>query len=553
MRGQTAMLRIRPYSLALFKPKSADADQPKKVFGRSLSDFESYVHSDGQPLWPAERELLEACRKGEPAKPDDPRPEKRLDDNRLRAGFVRFLLLGGDDRAPVHERGVFVAGRFIEGDLDLEACTVDYIMQLKCCVLDRIVIEQATLKSVDLSGSSAKGVSGDGAHVRGDFFMSTGFVNHGRIRLLNARIDGDLDLQDAILDSQTRPGVDTQETEALIFDSAQIDGQLNLQNLSAQGAVRFNVAAIKGDADFADAKITGRRIEEIEKWGFNESHGPIAICAHQARIGGRLFLLKMAGCTGQIRLMHAKCAILVDDDSLIPRAGEPSTPDRLVLNGFIYDSLYPTSPVEAKTRIRWLELQPEKALKGDFRPQPWTQLASVLRGMGYEEAAKDISIEREKRQSQTLNWGAWLFHWLYGRLTSYGYRPQRIGVFVFIVWLVCAIIYHHAYRGDGIIPVDQSKISRFSPWAYSVDFILPVVSLGQSREWKPNVPSEWRDQNPPKPNADPPPKPRVARLWLGWIDSGVVARWTTWIETVLGWIGGFSLVAFLSGLAKRDK
>ncbi len=43
---------------------------------------------------------------------------------RLRAGFLRFLCLGGDDAAPVHERRLEVHGAYVDEDLDLSGCTV---------------------------------------------------------------------------------------------------------------------------------------------------------------------------------------------------------------------------------------------------------------------------------------------------------------------------------------------------------------------------------------------------------------------------------------------
>src|SRR3546814_2310360 len=74
----------------------------KRVFGRSLSDFGT--------LWPAEDALLECSRIGAPTVISETRPEAETKTNRVRAAFVRFLALGGDEQAPVHENGVELQG-----------------------------------------------------------------------------------------------------------------------------------------------------------------------------------------------------------------------------------------------------------------------------------------------------------------------------------------------------------------------------------------------------------------------------------------------------------
>ena len=66
---------------------------PLKPAGRTLAEF--------QPLKPAEQKLLEACRQGTGARISDKRPETATDNNTVRAAFLRFLALGGDEQAPL--------------------------------------------------------------------------------------------------------------------------------------------------------------------------------------------------------------------------------------------------------------------------------------------------------------------------------------------------------------------------------------------------------------------------------------------------------------------
>jgi hypothetical protein len=57
-------------------------------------------------LLPAELKVLEACAKGEIASIGKDRPAQKTAENEVRGGFMRFLALGGDERASMHEKGL---------------------------------------------------------------------------------------------------------------------------------------------------------------------------------------------------------------------------------------------------------------------------------------------------------------------------------------------------------------------------------------------------------------------------------------------------------------
>src|SRR5712692_9237120 len=84
--------------------------------GRSLVDF-------GE-LGAAEKRLLDACAVGRIAQLAAKQPVAESVDNRVRAEFLRFLALGGDEGSVVHEKGVQLVGGWVLGDLDLEFCDV---------------------------------------------------------------------------------------------------------------------------------------------------------------------------------------------------------------------------------------------------------------------------------------------------------------------------------------------------------------------------------------------------------------------------------------------
>jgi len=88
-----------------------------KPTGRTLTEF--------QELHPAEEKLLDACRHGVFADISKERPKKASDANTVRAGFLRFLTLGGDEQNPLHEQGLELRGAWIvEGELDLSGARI---------------------------------------------------------------------------------------------------------------------------------------------------------------------------------------------------------------------------------------------------------------------------------------------------------------------------------------------------------------------------------------------------------------------------------------------
>jgi hypothetical protein len=84
---------------------------PLVAHGRSLGDFE--------PLLPGEQCLLLICRQGVGHSFGTGCPRCVATWPRVRVTFMRFLLLGGDEQAPVHERGVCLWGALVDGALDL--------------------------------------------------------------------------------------------------------------------------------------------------------------------------------------------------------------------------------------------------------------------------------------------------------------------------------------------------------------------------------------------------------------------------------------------------
>lgn len=120
----------------------------KRANGRSLADFGELLH--------AEKILLASCALGGVAWIGDVVPTDGSDPNKLiRASFLRFLLLGGDEQAPVHEKGVQLSGAWIQDQLSIENCLLPYGMKLLMCKFDEpIIAKDAHVAGLlNLSGS----------------------------------------------------------------------------------------------------------------------------------------------------------------------------------------------------------------------------------------------------------------------------------------------------------------------------------------------------------------------------------------------------------------
>jgi hypothetical protein len=352
---------------------------------------------------------------------------------------------------------------------------------------------------------------------------------------------------------------------ALSVDHAVIAGSVFFdEQFKATGHVRLIGAQIGGDLSC--------------RGGYFECKTNTALSAERATIKGTLFLCELANSPSAVSLAYAKIGQLFDDAT--------SWGNNLYLEGFQYDSIAGSAPIDAKTRIAWLDKQ-SRSHSGldknsqEFRPQPWRQLQKVLREMGHIEEARKVAIAFEHRlryvnligiaptQNRLLNWLYRIFvrgvHWLFWILTGYGYRPLRLVAWTAVIWLACGAFYWTAALEQGVFAPSNPLVfqnekyvdcksskspgvgawylcaalpeeyTTFSPLAYSLDVILPLVDLQQERDWAPLIPT--------------PKAFRWNEFWT--FDINHVTRLVIWFETLFGWVASLLLVAIVSGLAKR--
>jgi uncharacterized protein YjbI with pentapeptide repeats len=327
----------------------------------------------------------------------------------------------------------------------------------------------------------------DSASIGGPLFMREGAefadvnLNGAKIAsqlsLVGARVTGTLDMESTSVGGHLlmHEGAEFAEVNLL---GAQIAGQLSLIGAKVIGRLTMHVASIGGDLLLRDAQFS----EPIElfftKIGGNmDLRGATLIGLHLsgARLEGELHLaspswLPIWSDGASLAMRNTRVGAVQDE----PRAW----PQEIFLDGFAYERLggFGTDP-EAAVGVRgsrwfvdWL------ARNEQYSPQPYEQLAKVLREMGHPEMATDVLYagrERERREAwqhgENLRWlGLSMLNWTIG----YGHGHR---FFWALYWVIGLTLIGTVVLGvTGQNQRDDGK--RIGIW-YSLDMLLPIIQL----------------------------------------------------------------------------
>lgn len=554
---------------------------------------------DFRPLLPAEEEIVARLqsgnfdRLGDGIRPTEPDPARIV-----RAGFLRFLILGGEPGCRPHEKGVLIRGAWITDVLDLEACRVFRDIGLNDCHFEATpILRAAIISRLFLDGSRLPGLQAERLEARGGIYLRGAEVE-GAVNLDQARLGGNLqcdgatirnrgdyallgrslEVRNVLLRGATLRGgvnlsgavlaadLDMAGATVVAFERVALDatemacrGSVVLRNARIAGEVRLTASDIAGDLDCSGTVV--------------DNPGEIAIEASRAAIRGAFFLRREARLNGTLALAGASIGTIHDEAACWPKSGD------LMLNRCRYGAFI-DAPVDADSRLDWLARQTPERWGEDFWPQPYEQLAAVFREMGYgEDAASVLAIkerlQRRARRARTENpvWRALLFvsDGILGITLGYGRRPLFALVWLVLFWITGAAIFTYAERQGAVMPNsavvlrapewtlcgaeqgeqrsllaggpsqglaapgqtqlacfrerwEASSYPAFSPWAYSLDTLLPVLEMGQRSFWRPN---------PTKPGG------RVAMNYF-------------YFQSLVGWALSLLAVAGFSGLVKSS-
>jgi hypothetical protein len=246
-------------------------------------------------------------------------------------------------------------------------------------------------------------------------------------------------------------------------------------------------------------------------------------------------------------LRLAKVGTFWDDEKSWPKAGN------LFLDGFRYERLYEESPFEGDSRKKWLGRQPQDK----FLPQPYEQLAAVLRQMGHGHDARLVMIEKNRQRARFSHFPeqAWWWYNLFGRLIGYGYAPWRaFGLSVAMIllgWYLFHLGFSHcvfsptkesAYvkAPNGHLMLDKCgrpEVSEdypvFNAFVYSLESFIPLVKFDQSASWTPNANRSTS----------------ISRYHLN-VPTGRLLRWYLYGHIAAGWLFTSLWVGAVTGLVK---
>ncbi|MCC5987238.1 MAG: hypothetical protein JJT95_06110 [Pararhodobacter sp.] len=565
-----------------------------------------------------ERKLIAACKAGEPCVlGDGKRPEGPDPKRTIRAELLRYLILGGCDSCRVHEHGVRLAGAYVTGALDLSfatargetglfRCRFEYPVNAQQTRFDLFLLDGSALPGLLAMGMQATGsvflrdgfeaegevylthatiggqlacdggsfkaakgeqgrrtgpaLNAEGARVKGGVFLNDGFNSEGEVSLSSATIGGQL----ACDGGNFKAAKDERGNLiglALSAHSARVTGSVFLRDgFATEGAVNLSGARIDGQLDCTGGKF------KAAKEDANRLSG-LALNAQSARVSEGLLWRGVVVEAGVVNLSSARVGDLVDDMESWPQGG------RLVLDGFTYERISGAF-TDSRQRLDWLARG--TVWKGEFHPQPYAQLAKVLREMGHERAARDVLVEqgrlirfhiRRRALAQVpqgrlaplrragvylANSVRWVWDIVQRIVIGYGYKPFRSLMALAVLLFLAVSLAQMAWRSGAMVPNSDVVLTSpgwqalahsphparywtapgalgqdwesFNRYAWGFDVVVPILHLGQSDAWAPSTARGW---------------------W------GVTAWWGRWVLSIAGWIVVALAAAAVTGIIQR--
>ncbi|MGH7840910.1 MAG: hypothetical protein ACREQT_05245 [Candidatus Binataceae bacterium] len=437
----------------------------------------------------------------------------------IRAETIEWLLSDTQASRLVHPSGIGVKAARITGKLDFSYLTITTpVMLVLCAISDGIDLQYSHFQSLDLRSSVTGPIVGDLAVSQSDVILRYG--RYGAVSLYRAEIGGNLEANGGrFIGDEPLSAVDaTIKGDALFHE-----------DFSANGVVDFRLARVGRSLSFNHAHFTGK--------------GDSGLDAGRATVGGTLYWVEIAKTPRtQLDLSDAHVGALWDDEQSWPAPGE------LALDGFVYGE-FSGGPADSARRLEWLRRQ-SATLQSE--PQPYRQLAQVLREEGRPEGAINVEMARQDAltaKETRLGQRLWRFalKWVLG----YGYRPLRALWWILLFVIFGAVLFGWGYHARIITPTNERAYEvfvrtgapppyypPFSSFVYSLENFLPVVELHQGEYWRPN-PLHMPARSRP---------PRLASTTFG----AQALRWYLWVHILAGWTITPLLFAGLAGLLRND-
>ncbi len=476
------------------------------------------------------------------------------DGRAIRAEVLRWLCVNKEAAEQITPRGIRIAGIRIDGDLDLSNAKLIFpFFATRCAFGGKINFDGAHTRSLDFSGCLVTELMAKGAEIEGSVALANGFTTNGELNFAGATIAGVLDCRRSdfirlVADgAKIAQSLDLREAKGQMVNllGASIGGSLeaegaNLSNPGAWWSLLADRAKITGNVFLRRNRMTGEPFRAAGQVNFlgasiggslecdgaelsDPPPGDALLLVDRARVGGNIFLRDGFCCDGLadftgaeatslvwagarvtnntvLTLRSTKLAVLRSDNKTWPK------PENVTLDELVYGRLNDFGGIDSGRLLDWLALQPTD----QFYPQPFEQLALVLRAMGFEKDAREVMIAKNSRRSDFTKsfTGPWVWYNVVGPLIGYGYRPGYAFGWSLLFIALGAGLFWAGYRADVIVPTKPggyatyggtpdpagSTRPRFSPdypkfnaFVFSLESFTPLLRLDQSSNWAPNA------------------------------------------------------------------
>jgi hypothetical protein len=482
----------------------------------------------------------------------DPNEAMDWDENTrvIRAKCIAWLCNDPQASAMVTHKGIQVKGACIDYQLDLRDTKISFPLYFEGSVFTSgIWLRHAEIRSLNLPGTHTGPIYGMRLKVDSFVYLNRGFKAEGVVSLTGATIGGDFSCSGGQF-------VNKGDT-ALYADGINIKGSIYLRRgFKAEGEVNLVGATIGGQLDCSKGQFINKgaialsaisanfRSSVILREGF-KAEGEVNLV--DAEINGYFIWKDVNSPEGMtLDLRSASISTLYDDANSWPGKG------KLFLHGLVYNEIDDEAPRDAESRIEWLRRQ-----KG-YWPQPYEQLAEVLRKGGQDEDARKVLIAKNKDKARLTELKALsekIWYRVLGPMIGYGYRPLNalwgvaafvaLGSFLFGIGYCRGLVtpqsesaYVKRSTGTADGGTENRQLSdvypRFNFLVYSFDTFVPLIDLHQAKYWLPNANRGFN----------------LLSIKGFSLHIGGLLRLYLWIHLTMGWALSMLLVVGLTGLVR---
>ncbi|MDK1474103.1 oxidoreductase [Streptomyces sp. 549] len=370
----------------------------------------------------------------------------------------------------------------VDGDLHLTRCTVPAGVRLTDASIGTdLVLGEATIGS----GERTRAVSADGLSVGQDLQAGL-LLASGEVSLRGAGIGGSLFLHGSVLRNPDGYALHAPEMHVARFahftpsDSAAVArppgatppaGTAVLAGRPGVAARRHRPFRSTGgvkldDCRFGDSLVLEDarfRMERGQELSLRRVQTP-ELCFTPERLRN-----------GRVVLSGASVGNLVDRQTSWP-VGEG-----LWMAGFTYEHLIPIGSFPLAERLRWLA-----AATPEYSPEPYEQLAGVLRNSGEDAEARRVLLAKQRRRRETLPPAGKVWGYLQDWTVAYGYRPGQAALWMAVLWASGA-----AYYAERPPEPRGEDPPHWNASIYALDLLLPVIDLGHDSAWNPAGAMQW--------------------------------------------------------------